>query len=228
MLWLYRFLWIASSLGAATILIVASNPRSERPLSAGEWRTVQQGRFTVQVPSVFRAHRDALTQMGMNKPNSPIQLQDAVRIERGARTGVKIALVAVRSDLMPVSDEPSAVNPQEQSGVRLLRQVHTTQLQNLREALAEFKERQQRPVKVQGVDGLRTDFEYTLTHWIPFLNMPARGYLITVPVSQNEALHVIAYTPPHQFEMYQPLYERMLNTLKLNAGATTTAHGGWE
>lgn len=226
MLWLYRFLWIASSLGTATILIVASNPRSERPISAGEWRTVQQGRFTVQVPPTFRAHRDALTQMGMNKPNSPIQLQDAVRIERGARTGVKIALVTVRSDLMPVGDEPSAVNPQEQSGVRLLRQVHATQLQNLREALAEFKERQQRPVKVQGVHGLRTDFEYTLTHWIPY--MPARGYLITVPVSQNEALHIIAYTPPHQFEMYQPLYERMLNTLKLNAGATTTAHGGWE
>lgn len=222
MLWVYRFLWIASSLGTAAILIVASNPRNERPIDAGGGTTLQQGRFTVQVPSGFRAHRDALTQMGMNKPNSPLQLQDALRIERGARTGVKIALVTVRTDLIPASEEASAPTSQEQSGARLLQQVHRAQLQNLREALADFKETGQRTVQVQGVYGLRADFEFTLTHWIPFFNMPVRGYLITLPVSQTEALHVIAYAPPHRFKEYQPLYERMLNTLRLNSGATTS------
>jgi hypothetical protein len=47
----------------------------------------------------------------MNKPNSPVQLQDAVRIERGVRTGMKLALVTLRTDLQVGSDDaPAAVN----------------------------------------------------------------------------------------------------------------------
>lgn len=227
MLWVYRFLWIASSLGAAVLLIVASSPRNERPLASGSWTTVQQGRFTATIPPAFRAHRDALTQMGMNKPNSPVQLQDALRIERGARAGLKLALVTIRTDLQPTSEDSAAATPQEQSGAGLLRQVHQTQLQNLREAFPDFKEAGQRAVRIQGVAGLRTDYEYTLTHWVPLFNLPVRGYLITVPVSQTEALHIIAYSPPHRLEEYQPFYERIVNSLKLNAGSTTTASGGW-
>jgi hypothetical protein len=81
---------------------------------------------------------------------------------------------------------------------------------------------------VQGAPALRTDFTFTLAHWVPLFNTPAQGYLITLPVSQTEALHIIAYCPPHRFNEYQAVYERMVNTLKLNAGATTTASGGWE
>lgn len=227
MLLLYRFMWIASALGVAAVMMMLSNPRTERPVVADSWVSVQQGRFSVQVPREFRAHRDALTQMGMNKPNSPVQLQDAVRIERGARTGMKIALVTVRTDLQADGDDTSTAPAPDQNAAQLLRRVHNTQLENLRGAYAELKETQTRPTRVQGAPGLRTDFTFTLTHWVPFFNMPAQGYLITVPVSQTEALHIIAYTPPHQFEKYQPVYKRMVDSLKLNAGATTAASGGW-
>lgn len=227
MLLLYRFLWIASALGVAAVMIMLSNPRTERPVIADNWVSVQQGRFSVQVPSEFRAHRDALTQMGMNRPNSPVQLQDAVRIERGARTGMKIALVTVRTDLQADGDDSSAAPTPDQNAAQLLRRVHNAQVENLRGAYADLKETQTRPMRVQGVPGLRTDFTFTLTHWVPFFNMPAQGYLITVPVSQTEALHIIAYTPPHQFEKYQPVYKRMVDSLRLNAGATTAASGGW-
>lgn len=227
MLLVYRFLWIASSLGAAAILIMLSNSRQAPPVFAGQWTRVQQGRFTLQIPREFRAHRDALTQMGMNKPNSPIQLQDAVRIERGVRIGIQLALVTLRTDLQTSSDEPSTGSSQEPNPLRLLRQVHAAQLENLRNAYADFKENRNIRVQIQGVMGLRTDFEYTLTHWIPFFNMPVRGYLITLPVSPSEALHAIAYCPPHQLTEYQQVYERLLNTVRLNAGATNTARGGW-
>jgi hypothetical protein len=189
---------------------------------------VQQGRFSLQAPREFRARRDALTQMGMNKPNSPVQLQDAVRIERGARTGMKLALVTLRTDLQVGSDDAPAASTPDQNAARTLQRIHTSQLENLREAYADLKETQTRPTRVQGAPALRTDFTSTLAHWVPFFSTPAQGYLITVPVSQTEALHIIAYSPPHQFQQYQPVYERMVNTLKLNAGATTTASGGWE
>lgn len=225
MLWLYRFLWIGSTVGVAAILIVASSPRAERSPIRDQWTTEQHGRFTVQVPFGFDTHRDALTQMGMNTPNSPIQLQDALRIERGARTGAKVILTTIRTDLMG-GETPSAATP-EQQAARLLQQVHQTQLQSLGKVFAELKPTQNRPVRVQGAYGLRTDFEFTLTHWIPLFNLPARGFVVTVPVSQSEALHFVAYSPPHQFNAYQPVYERILNTMKLNAGATNTASGGW-
>lgn len=228
MLLLYRFLWIASALGVAAVMIMLSNPRAERPVVSGDWASVQEGRFSLQVPREFRAYRDALTQMGMNKPNSPVQLQDAVRIERGARTGMKIALVTLRTDLQVGSDDAPAAATPDQNAARTLQQIHTAQLSSLREAYADLKETQTRPTRVQGAPALRTDFTFTLTHWVPLFNTPAQGYLITVPVSQSEALHIIAYCPPHQSQQYQPVYERMVNTLKLNAGATTTASGGWE
>jgi hypothetical protein len=228
MLLLYRFLWIASASGVAAVMIMLSNPRAERPVVSGDWASVQEGRFSLQAPREFRAYRDALTQMGMNKPNSPVQLQDAVRIERGARTGMKIALVTLRTDLQVGSDDAPAAATPDQNAARTLQQIHTAQLSNLREAYADLKETQTRPTRVQGAPALRTDFTFTLTHWVPLFNTPAQGYLITVPVSQSEALHIIAYSPPHQFQQYQPVYERMVNTLKLNAGATTTASGGWE
>jgi hypothetical protein len=166
--------------------------------------------------------------MGMNKPNSPVQLQDAVRIERGVRTGMKLALVTLRTDLQVGSDDAPAASTPDQNAARTLQRIHTSQLEDPREAYADLKETQTRPTRVQGAPALRTDFTFTLAHWVPFFSTPAQGYLITVPVSQTEALHIIAYSPPHQFQQYQPLYERMVNTLKLNAGATTTASGGWE
>jgi hypothetical protein len=228
MLLLYRFLWIASALGVAAVMIMLSNPRAERPVVSNEWMSVQQGRFSLQAPREFRAHRDALTQMGMNKPNSPVQLQDAVRIERGVRTGMKLALVTLRTDLQVGSDDAPAAATPDQNAARLLQRIHTAQMESLREAYADLKETQTRPTRVQGAPALRTDFTFTLTHWVPLFNTPAQGYLITVPVSQTEALHIIAYSPPHRFNEYQAVYERMVDTLKLNAGATTTASGGWE
>jgi hypothetical protein len=228
MLLLYRFLWVASALGVAAVMIMLSNPRAERPVVSNEWMSVQQGRFSLQAPREFRAHRDALTQMGMNKPNSPVQLQDAVRIERGVRTGMKLALVTLRTDLQVGRDDAPAAAPPDQNAARLLQRIHTAQMESLREAYADLKETQTRPTRVQGAPALRTDFTFTLAHWVPLFNTPAQGYLITVPVSQTEALHIIAYSPPHRFNEYQAVYERMVNTLKLNAGATTTASGGWE
>lgn len=217
MLWVYRFLWIASSLGAGTLLIVASNPRREYTLPANATVAVQQGRFSLKVPAGFRVHRDALTQMGMNDPNSPIQLIDAVRVERGVRSSLKLALVTVRTDMLLSSEEPAMSG--ERGNARLLTRVHATQLQNLSKAVSNFKETKQRPIRLQGVYGLRTDYECTLTHWVPLIDVPVRGFLITVPVSQTEALHAIAYCPPHRFEEYQAIFEQILNTMRLNTAA---------
>ncbi len=228
MLLLYRFLWIASALGIAAVMVMLSSPRASRPVIADVWVAVQQGRFTLQAPREFRARRDALTQMGMNKPSSPVQLQDALRIERGARTGMKLALVALRTDLQVEGEETPAVATPEQNAARQLQRMHSAQLEHLREAYAEFRETQTRPIRVQNVPALRTDYTFTLTHWVPFFNTPVQGYMITVPVSQSEALHIIAYAPPLQFEAYRPVYKRMVESLRLNAGTTTTASGGWE
>jgi hypothetical protein len=40
MLLLYRFLWIASALGVAAVMIMLSNPRAERPVVSNEWISV--------------------------------------------------------------------------------------------------------------------------------------------------------------------------------------------
>ncbi|MEJ5296392.1 MAG: hypothetical protein WHT28_14215 [Fimbriimonadales bacterium] len=227
MLLLYRFLWVASALGIIAAIVVLANPRNKRPVIAEAWSTVQQGSFIVEAPQEFYARRDALTQMGMNKPNSPVQLQDALHLERGARTGMRLALVTFRTDLQVGGDETAPATTPEQNAMRRLQRLHNTQLENLREAYANLRETGTHPTRVQNIPALRTDFTFTLTHPIPLFNMPVQGYLITVPVSEYEALHLIAYAPPHQFEAYRPVYQRMAESLRLNR-STTTANGGWE
>lgn len=122
--------------------------------------------------------------MGMNKPNSPVQLQDVLRIERGAH-GHEAGAETLRTDLQVEGEETPAAATPEQNAARQLQRVHTAQLENLREAYAEFRETQTRPIRMQNAPALRTDFTFTLTHWVPFFNTPVQGYMITVPVSQS-------------------------------------------
>lgn len=75
---------------------------------------------------------------------------------------------------------------------QFLRRTHDLFLASMREnpEHANFQEKQRRAVRLRGVSGIRSDYEYVRPHLIPFLSMPVRGYLITVPLSQTEVLHI--------------------------------------
>ncbi|MCS7300764.1 MAG: hypothetical protein NZ556_04335, partial [Fimbriimonadales bacterium] len=112
---------------------------------------------------------------------------------------------------------------------RLLRRAHDRYLAALREdfGYAEFKETQRRPVRVRGVPGVRSDYEYVLPHPIPLFNMRVRGYLITLPFSQTELIHFNAYCPPNSFGDYEKVYNQIIATIEVQAGGGAPFMGRW-
>lgn len=225
MLLVYRFLWIAAALGVVACLLVLSNPHRRAPVASSRWVSVQLGQFALDAPADFRAYRDPLTQMGMNTPNSPIQLRDAIRVERGVRTGLKLLINTLRTDLQASGGEPVSTNPSE-NYLRLIARVHDVQKQKIAEAVADFREKQSQMVRIRGAVGLRTDFEYTHVPLLPLFRFRVQGYMITVPISSAETLHMIVYYPPERAHEYGKVFDKMLNSLRLGQ-AKAEAEGGW-
>lgn len=224
MLLVYRFLWIAAALGVLACLLALSNPNRRAPVASSQWVSLYLGQFALKAPADFRAYRDPLTQMGVNTPNSPIQLRDAIRVERGVRTGLKLLINTLRTDLQASGGESMFTNPSE-NYLRLIARAHDAQKQKIAQAVTDFREKQTRVMRIRGVTALRTDFEYTHVPLLPLLRFRVQGYLITAPLGTAETLHIVAYHPPERAQEYRAVFDRMIGSLTV--GQAKAEGGGY-
>ena len=109
-----------------------------------------------------------------------------------------------------------------------MRRTHDMYLAAMREdwGNADFSETKRTTVRIRGVQGIRSDYEYKIPHPVPFLSMPVRGYLITLPLSPTEVIHFNAYCPPNSFGDYERVYDQVIATIEVRQ-ASQNPFGGW-
>ncbi len=227
MLIVYRIFWVVGLIALIAELVILANPRQSVPLRASDWEVVQQGRFQVRVPKRFRKVRDPLALMELSASGDEVRILDSLTLSRGERTGLIITIAAPGTPPPPPGFGQRAAPPVFDMN-RFLRRTHDLYLAAIREdwGFTDFKELKRQTVLVRGVQGIRSDYEYTIPHPVPFLSMPVRGYLITLPLSQAEVIHFNAYCPPNSFGDYEKVYDQIIATVQVQSGANSGV-GGW-
>lgn len=227
MLIVYRIFWIVGLIALIAELVILANPRQTAPQKASDWEIVQRGRFQLRVPKQFHIEHAPQLLLGLSTPSGEVRILDSITLERGKRTGLKIIIAAPgNAPTTPVFGQPS-LQPAFDMG-RFLRRAHDIHLAAIREDpdFVGFAEKQRSTVRIRGVQGIRSDYEYTIPHPVPFLSMPVRGYLITLPLSQTEVIHFNAYCPPNSFGDYQKIYDQIIATTQVQQGGNPVS-GGW-
>ncbi|MFN3689348.1 MAG: hypothetical protein ACK4UU_00305 [Fimbriimonadales bacterium] len=226
MLIVYRIFWIVGLIALVAELIILANPRQATPQQASDWEIVQQGRFQLRAPKRFRVERDPLELLRLSASGGEVRIVDNLTLARGRRTGIMIT-IAAPGNPPPPTDLGQQATQLAFDMSRFLRRTHDLYLAAIREdwGFADFKELQRQTVRVRGVQGIRSDYEYKIPHPVPFLSMPVRGYLLTLPLSQSEVIHFNAYCPPNSFGDYERVYDQILATVQVQRG-TNTGFGG--
>lgn len=227
MLIIYRIFWIVGLIALIAELVILANPRQVAPQRAADWEIVQRGRFQLRVPKRFRVERDPLEVLKLSTPGGEVRILDTIKLGRGDRTGLMITIAAPGNPLPPTGFGQPAAQPAFDMS-RFLRRTHDLHLAAIREdwGFTDFKELKRGTVRLRGVQGIRSDYEYTIPHPVPFLSMPVRGYLITVPLSQTEVIHFNAYCPSNSFGDYEKIFDQMIATIQVQQGGDS-GFGGW-
>lgn len=227
MLIVYRIFWIMGLIALIAELVILANPRQATPQKASDWEIVQRGRFQLRVPRQFNMVRDPLLLLELSAPGGEVRILDSVKLERGERTGLMITIAAPGNAPTTPPFGPQSLQAAFDMS-RFLRRAHDLYLAAMREDLSfvDFVEKQRSTVRIRSVQGIRSDYEYTIPHPVPFLSMPVRGYLISLPLSQTEVIHFNAYCPPNSFGDYQKIYDQIIATAQVQQDGNPVS-GGW-
>jgi hypothetical protein len=227
MLIVYRIFWIVGLIALVAEMVILANPRQVAPQRASDWEIREQGRFRVRAPKRFRVERDPLEILRLSEPGDEVQFLDIVTLSRGERTGMQIVIAAPKQTPPPpqLGQMPGAPSFNLS---QFMRRTHDMYLAAMREdwGNANFSETRRTTVRVRGVEGIRSDYEYIIPHPVPFLSMPVRGYLITLPLSPTEVIHFNAYCPPNSFGDYEKVYDQIIATVEVRQ-ASQNPFGGW-
>jgi len=227
MLIVYRIFWIVGLIALVAEMVILANPRQVAPQRASDWEIREQGRFRVRAPKQLRSERSLLLLLDLPSLGDEVAVVDAFALQRGRRTGMQIVITAPKQAPPPPQlgqlqgAPPFNIN-------QFMRRAHDRFLAALREDLghADFSETKRSTVRIRGAQGIRSDYEYKIPHPVPFLSMPVRGYLITLPLSPTEVVHFNAYCPPNSFGDYEKIYNQIIATSEVRQ-ASQNPFGGW-
>ncbi|MCL6534475.1 MAG: hypothetical protein K6U77_00240 [Armatimonadetes bacterium] len=225
MLIVYRIFWIVGLIALVAEMVILANPRQIAPQRASDWEIREQGRFRVRAPKHLRLEHDLLQILRLPEPSDEVQFLDIVTLSRGERTGMQIIIVAPKQT-PPQLGQMQGAPPFNLS--QFMRRTHDMYLAAMREdwGNVDFSETKRTTVRIRGVEGIRSDYEYKIPHPVPFLSMPVRGYLITLPLSPTEVIHFNAYCPPNSFGDYEKVYDQIIATIEVRQ-ASQSPFGGW-
>lgn len=104
-----------------------------------------------------------------------------------------------------------------QSFEALLRKAHEERVREIREfeLYDEFKMLKRFSTRVQGTPALRTDYRFIIPHPVPFFSMPVRGFILTIPLSEQEAIRFNAYCPERSYSDTEKIFEKILASVRL-------------
>ena len=226
MLIVYRIFLIVGLIALVAEMVILANPRQVAPQKASDWEIREQGRFRVRAPKRFRLERDPLQILQLSAPDDEVRFLDIVTLSRGQRTGMQIVIAAPKQTPPPQLGQMQGAPRFNIS--QFMRRTHDMYLAAMREdwGNVDFSETKRSTVRIRGVQGIRSDYTYTIPHPIPFLSMPVRGYLTTLPLSPTEVIHFNAYCPPNSFGDYEKIYDQIIATIEVRH-ESQNPFGGW-
>jgi len=228
MLIVYRIFWIVGLVALVAEMIILANPRQVAPHRAADWQIQEKGRFRVRAPRRFAITHESMHRHQPLASGDDMLITEVLELARGRRTGMQVVIAApsVRPPTMPQHDSMPVAPAFDLH--QFLRRAHDMYLAAMREdwGHADFAETRRFTVRLRGVQGIRSDYEYIIPHPVSFLSMPVRGYLITMPLSPTEIIHFNAYCPPNSFGDYEKVYDQIIATLEVRQELQNPV-GGW-
>ena len=227
MLIVYRIFWIVGLIALVAEMVILANPRQVAPQRASDWEIREQGRFRVRAPKRLRSERSLLLLLDLPSLGDEVAVVDAFALQHGKRTGMQIVIAAPKQTPPPPQLGQLQGAPQFNLS-QFMRRTHDMYLAAMREdwGNANFSETKRATVRIRGVQGIRSDYEYIIPHPVSFLSMPVRGYLITLPLSPTEVIHFNAYCPPNSFGDYEKVFDQIIATTEVRQ-ASQNPFGGW-
>jgi hypothetical protein len=217
MIWTYRFLWIIGALAIIAQMMIMSNPRYRMP-DDSEWNFFENSRLALRKPKQWK--QSALG-LGGFLPADLIKDLPSVGFYRGMRTGFEVEFVELKEQnpLSMFAESQGQQMPQntQESFEVLLRKAHDERVKDVRELewYDEFKELKRFRTRIQGTLALRTDYRFVIPHPIPLFSMPVRGFVLTVPLSEHEAIRFNAYCPERSYADTEKIFEKILASIRL-------------
>lgn len=220
MIWTYRILWILGALAIVGQMYLMSNPRHRMP-DESEWDFFQNSRLELRKPKKWK---QSVLGLGGFLPADLVQDLPSFGFYRGMRTGFEVEFVALKEQnpLSMLAESQGQQTPQNppQSFEVLLRKAHDERVKEIREfeLYDEFKVLKRFSTRVQGTPALRTDYRFVIPHPVPFFSMPVRGFILTIPLSEREAIRFNAYCPERSYADTEKIFEKILASVRLKRG----------
>lgn len=217
MIWTYRILWILGALAIIGQMMLMSNPRYRMPADS-EWDFFQNSRLELRKPKQWK--QDILG-LGGFLPADLLKDMPSIGFYRGSRTGFEVEFVALKEQnpLSMFAESQGQQLPQNTPAnfETLLRKAHDERVKDIRELemYDEFKELKRFRTRVQGTPALRTDYRFVLPHPVPLFSMPVRGFILTIPLSEQEAIRFNAYCPERSYADTEKIFEKILASIQL-------------
>jgi len=220
MIWTYRILWILGALAIIGQMMIMSNPRHRMPADS-EWDFFQNSRLELRKPKKWKEGMLGLGGFSDLVPKDLLADLPSVGFYRGSRSGFEVEFVKLKEEnpLSMLAESQGQQIPQNTQAnfETLLRKAHDERVKDIREyeLYEEFKELKRFRTRVQGAPGLRTDYRFVLPHPVPLFSMPVRGFILTIPLSEQEAIRFNAYCPERSYADTEKIFEKILASIRL-------------
>ncbi len=223
MIWAYRIVWMLGTLALIVELIMFYNPRYHTPPRYTQmWVPAKTEKYQFEIPQPFRMTRLSELALGVTGARANMRVLEGVNIQHSWRAGMQMVVVTFRPQESGEADATPTYtadgNPYEmaqrahQEYLTLLQQGEKVRQVQASETQWEQKENRYR---------LRSNYTGQTQHRLPIFQEPVEGFVITFPLSGQEAIVFHAHYPRTQAEYYRATFERIVQSFR-----SMSAQGG--
>lgn len=218
-IWGYRIAWMLGALMLIVELIMFYNPRYHTPPRfTQKWVPAQTEKYQFEMPQPFRKALLSELALGVSTARASLRVLEGVSLQHSWRAGLQVMVVSFRTEESGEADAPTSItadgNPYD-----MARRAHQEYLNALQagEKVRQLQAVQSGVVQVNKAYALRTNFTGQAQHQVPSFQAPIEGFVMTFPLSAQEALVFHAQYPREQAKHYRPVFERIVQSFRTKA-----------
>ncbi len=196
-------------------LIVFYNPRYHTPPRfTTMWTNAQTDKYQFEVPQPFRRASLPELALGVSSARESLRILEGVHIEHSWRAKMRAMVVSFRTQ--ESGEEAPSTATMDNNAYEMARRAHQEYLSLLQQddKLRQVQAKQTDVVQVNQTPALRTNYSAQLQHRLPTFEAPVDGFVMTFPISANEALIFHAHYPRERAKEYRPAFARIVKSFR--------------